>query len=107
VSRGLLRLESCSDEKEQIVLTGPQQQLERGAPVHVVYKDHVAFHHSDPELMAPQRRECLGWLVYECHDYVVVCFDRNADPPTLKGGDPKAGGLVVLQSDVVKLEALR
>ena len=69
--------------------------------------DHVEFRGQDPELMAPQTRECLGWLVYQSPDYVVVCFDRNADPPTLKGGDSKAGGLAILRSDLVKLEALR
>ncbi len=81
--------------------------LKRGAPVHVVYRDHVSFRGTDPDLMMPQTRECVGWLINDSPDYVVVCFDRNADPPTLKGGDPKAGGLVILRSDLVKLEALR
>jgi len=84
-----------------------RQQLQRGVRVHVVYRDHVEFRGQDPELMVPQTRECLGWLVYESPDYVVVCFDRNADPPTLKGGDSKAGGLAILRSDLVKLEPLR
>jgi len=75
--------------------------------VHVVYRDHVSFRGADPDLMSPQTRECVGWLVNDSSDYLVICFDRNADPPTLKGGDPKAGGLVLLRSDLVKLEALQ
>ncbi len=81
--------------------------MTRETRIHAVYKDHVAFHRTDPTLMAPQTRECLGWLVYESSEYVVVCSDRDAGPPTLKGGDPKASGLVILRSDLVKLEAFQ
>jgi hypothetical protein len=74
--------------------------------VHVAYRDHVHFHRASPLIMAPQLRECVGWLVYDCPDYIVVCWDRDAGPPTLKSGDPKASGLVILRGDVAKLETL-
>jgi hypothetical protein len=57
--------------------------------------------------MGPQLRECVGWLVYDCPDYIVVCWDRDAGPPTLKGGDSKASGLVILRGDLAKIEALK
>lgn len=67
------------------------------------YRDHVLYHRGDPELMEPQTRECVGWLAYECQDYLTLCWDRNASPLTLKGGDPKASGLVILRSDILDL----
>ena len=76
--------------------------------VRVVYRDHVLFHRSpNPDALEPQTRECFGWLRYESPDYIVVVFDRDAGPPTMKGGDPKASGLVILRSDLVKFEALQ
>jgi hypothetical protein len=78
---------------------------ERGL-VYVRYRDHVLYHRSNPENFSPQTRETVGWLVYESLDYIIVCWDRSAEPPTLKGGDPKASGLVVLKSDVLELKRL-
>ena len=77
------------------------------ALVHLVYRDLVKFQRSDPELMRPVIRERLGWLVYECSDYVTIVSDRDAGPPTLKGGDSKADGLVIPRSDIIRLEALQ
>ena len=53
--------------------------------------------------MKPQVREAVGWLVHEAPDYVVLSWDRDAGAPTLKGGDPKASGLVLLRSDILEL----
>jgi hypothetical protein len=72
--------------------------------VYVRYLDHVVFNRSSALVMAPQTREAVGWLVYECSEYVILAFDRDAGPPTLKGGDPKASGLVLLKSDVLELK---
>jgi len=55
--------------------------------VYVRYQDHVLYHRGDPITMKPQTRECVGWLVYEGHDYVIICWDRDAGALTLKGGD--------------------
>jgi hypothetical protein len=74
--------------------------------VHVVYKDHVMFAQSNPVLLKPQTREAVGWLVYDCPEYVILSWDRNAERPTLKGGDPKASGLVLLRSDILELKTL-
>jgi len=74
--------------------------------VYVRYRDHVLFHRGDPAAMKPQVREAVGWLVGDCQDYVIICWDRDAEPPTLKGGDPKASGLVILRSDVLELRSL-
>ncbi len=57
--------------------------------------------------MKPQVREAVGWLVYECEQYIIVSWDRDAGAPALRGGDAKASGLVLLKSDIVALERLR
>ena len=56
--------------------------------------------------MKPQVREAVGWLVYECDNYVTLIWDRDADPPTLKGGNPKASGIVVLRTEIMELKRL-
>ncbi len=72
--------------------------------IFVRYRDHVLYSRSSPEAMAPQVRESVGWLVYECEQYVIIAWDRDAEPPTLKGGDAKASGAVVLKTDILELE---
>jgi hypothetical protein len=72
-----------------------------------IYRDHVLFHRASPLAMAPQVRQCVGWLVHESSEYVVICWDRDVGPPTLKSGDAKASGLVILRGDLAKLEALK
>jgi len=79
---------------------------ERGDVIYVMYKDHVLYHRAQPESLKPQVRECVGWLVYEMPDYIIICWDRAAGPPTLKGGDPKASGLVVLTSDILEMKRI-
>ena len=54
--------------------------------------------------MKPQVRETIGWLVYECKDFITLSWDRDAEPPTLKGGDPKASGLVLLRTVILEFE---
>ena len=56
--------------------------------------------------MKPQVREAIGWLVYECPEYIIMAWDRDAGPPTLRAGDPKASGLVVLRTDILELKRL-
>lgn len=74
--------------------------------VYVRYRDHVLYHRGDPVLMKPQIREAIGWLVYEASEYIILAWDRDAGAPTLKGGDPKASGLVLLRSDILELKRL-
>lgn len=74
--------------------------------VYVRYWDHVLYHRGDPLSFKPQVREAVGWLVYEAPEYIIVTWDRDAEPPTLKGGDPKASGLVLLRSAVLELKRL-
>jgi hypothetical protein len=57
--------------------------------------------------MKPQVRETVGWLVYECDQYIILAWDCDAEPPTLRGGDPKASGLVVLKTDILELKRLQ
>ena len=75
--------------------------------IFVRYLDHVMYNRTSALSLKPQTREAVGWLVYECIDYVTLVYDRDADPPTLLGGDPKASGLVLLKSDIIALERLR
>ena len=56
--------------------------------------------------MTPQVRETVGWLVYESEYYLTLTWDRDSEPPTLKGGDPKASGLVLLKSDIRRKRSL-
>jgi len=74
--------------------------------VYVRYRDHVIYHRGSPEAMRPQIREAVGWLVHDCGEYVIICWDRDAGPPTLKGGDPKASGLVVLRTDILEMKCI-
>ena len=75
--------------------------------IYVRYCDHVLFNRSSALLMAPMVREAVGWLVYECEQYITLVLDRDARPPTLKGNsDPKATGLVLLRSDLVDFKQL-
>jgi hypothetical protein len=74
--------------------------------VSVRYLDHVLYHRASALTMKPQVREAVGWLVYECDLYVTLTWDQDAEPPTLRGGDPKASGLVLLKSDILELKKL-
>ena len=56
-------------------------------------------------MMQPQIREAVGWLIYDCDLYIILAWDRDAEPPTLQGGDPKASGLVLLKSDILELRS--
>jgi hypothetical protein len=54
--------------------------------------------------MKPQIREAIGWIVYDSNEYITISWDRDAEPPTLKCGDPKASGLVLLKADILELK---
>ena len=75
--------------------------------IFVRYRDHVLYNRSSALMMQPQNREAVGWLIYDCELYVILSWDRDAGPPTLHGGDPKASGLVLLKSDIIALERLK
>jgi hypothetical protein len=75
--------------------------------VYVRYLDHVIFSRCEPLIMRPQTRETVGWLNYECEDYIVLSWDRDAEPPTLKGGGLKASGLVLLRTAILEFEKLQ
>lgn len=75
--------------------------------VYIRYSDHVVFSRSSACVMNPLLREAIGWLVYECETYVTIVWDRDAGRPTLKGGDPKASGIVLLKTDIQKLTKLK
>jgi hypothetical protein len=66
----------------------------------------ISFFAAIIEAMKPQTRETVGWLVHEYADYIIICWDRDADPPTFKDGDPKASGLVVLRSDILEMKRI-
>jgi hypothetical protein len=74
--------------------------------VFVRYIDHVMYNRTSALTMQPQVREAVGWLVYDAEAYVIISWDRDAGPPTLHGGDPKASGLVLLKSDILRMAEL-
>jgi hypothetical protein len=82
-------------------MTGDSAKL-----IYVRYLDHVLFSRCSALTMQPQVREAVGWLVYECEQYVTLCWDRDAEPPTLKRGDSKASGLVLLKTDILEMKKL-
>ncbi len=86
--------------------THPQDPLCGQVLVSVRYLDHVLYHRTPALAMKPQERETVGWLIYECDQYITLAWDHDAEPPTLRGGDPKASGLVILKTDITKLERL-
>jgi hypothetical protein len=75
--------------------------------IFVRYLDHVLYNRSIAQSMKPQIREAVGWIVYDCELYIILAWDRDADPPTLHGGDPKASGLVLLKNDLLDFQALK
>jgi hypothetical protein len=77
-----------------------------GTLIYARYSDHVYFNRSSASAMKPQVRECVGWLVFNGKEYLILAWDRDAEPPTLKGGDPKASGLVLLKSEIIELRRL-
>ena len=70
--------------------------------VYVRYLDHVLFSRCSALAMQPQIRETVGWLVCEGEDYITISWDRDAGPATLKAGDPKATGLVILKKLILE-----
>jgi hypothetical protein len=75
--------------------------------IFVRYLDHVFYNRTSALAMKPQTREAIGWLTYDCELYIILTWDRDAGPPTLHGGDPKASGLVLLKGDVLELQLLK
>jgi hypothetical protein len=75
--------------------------------VFVRYIDHVVYNRAPALALKPQVRKAVGWLVYECEQYITIVWDSDDDTPTLRGGDPKASGLVLLKADIVKLVKVR
>ncbi len=73
----------------------------------VRYLDHVLYHRCSALAMKPQIREAVGWLMYECDQYITLSWDYDAEPPTLHGGDSKASGLVLLKTDILMLKKLK
>lgn len=72
-------------------------------PVCIRYADHVLYHRTQPLAMKPQIRKTIGWLTYECEQYIILAWDQDDEPLTLHGGDPKASGLVLLRSDIIEI----
>jgi hypothetical protein len=88
---------SCPNEDANTIHLDPSQPL-----IFVRYRDHVLYNRTSAFLMQPQIREAVGWLIYEAEQYIILSWDRDADPPTIHGGDPKASGLVLLKSDITR-----
>ncbi len=95
------------EKPEETVLKSIGIPCEFKGLIFVRYLDHVSYNRCSALVMSPQLREAVGWLVYECNDYLTLSWDRDAGPPTLHGGDPKASGLVLLKSDIIALEHLK
>jgi hypothetical protein len=72
--------------------------------IFVRYLDHVLYHRASALVMKPQVRKAIGWLIYECEQYIILAWDSDDEPPTLHGGDSKASGLVLLKSDILELK---
>ena len=100
-----VRSKSCKLTSKEDTGTSPLSPLQQ--LVFVRYRDHVLFNRSSALVMQPQIREAVGWLIYNCELYIIVAWDRDADPPTLHGRDSKASGLVLLKSDILDFQKLK
>jgi hypothetical protein len=94
--------EAWLNEVDTLVLLSPEFEK----AVFVRYRDHVMYNRATAALMQPQTREAIGWLIHEAKTYIIISWDRDAGPPTLHGGDPKASGLVLLKSDIISYKKL-
>jgi hypothetical protein len=74
--------------------------------IYVRYLDHVQYSRAHALEMSPQTRETIGWVVYDCEQYIILSSDRDAGPPTLKSGDLKASGLLLLKAAILEMEKL-
>jgi hypothetical protein len=81
--------------------------IEGRALVCIRYVDHVLYNRAIAVSMRPQIRKAVGWLVYECEQYIILTWDQDDEPPTLHGGDPKSSGLVLLKSDILDFQKLQ
>jgi len=57
----------------------PTEQVSIGSVIYIRYRDHVLFHMAEPITMSPQTRECLGWLVDQRPDYVIISWTGTAN----------------------------
>lgn len=73
--------------------------------VYVRYVDHVVFHRADPESLAPQVRECVGWLLHQSEDFVTISWDRYGGASTLDG-DSRASGVVIMRNSILEMRTL-
>lgn len=74
--------------------------------IFVRYFDHVLYNRASAFIMKPQVRKAIGWLIYECEQYITLAWDSDDEPPTLRSRDPKASGLVLLRSDIIEIKKL-
>lgn len=74
--------------------------------VYVCYTDHVIYNRTSALSLSPQKREAIGWLLYENDEYVTLSWDRDAGPPTIRNGDPKASGLVLLRKCILEMRKI-
>ncbi|MGD6807029.1 MAG: hypothetical protein ACQCN4_08735 [Candidatus Bathyarchaeia archaeon] len=99
---GETNCKSSLNEDASIIDTDSSKPL-----IFIRYRDHVFYNRASAVLMQPQTREAVGWLIYEAEQYIILSWDRDAGPPTLHGGDPKASGLVLLKSDIIRCVKFR
>lgn len=74
--------------------------------VHIVYRDHVLFKNSDPNLYAPAIRECVGWILKDTEEAVWLLWDRSVEPLPHERIKPSESGLVVLKSEILEMKKL-
>jgi len=74
------------------------------ALAYVKYQDHVLYHRCNPQALAPQVRETVGWLVYDAPTYVIISWDRGSHPPRLRNSDLQESGLVILKNTILEMK---
>jgi len=72
--------------------------------VMVRYRDHTLFKRVEVESIRPVVRQCIGWLVYETEDYMVVVSDVRWENGIVL--DRSSTGLVLVKSGVVEVVEL-
>ena len=72
----------------------------------VVYRDHVQFRNIPPGNVKPALRECVGWIVYEDQEYLLIVSDKPVDRDGIQLLDKASSGLLLLKNEVIEVREI-
>lgn len=73
--------------------------------IYIRYKDHVLFQYSNPSFyMKSNIRECVGWLLEETDDAIIILWDKSAI--NLPNERIAHSGLAIIKSDILVMKEI-